>query len=62
MPAHNFTLREMQPSDSAAVASLVAGFAGDMTTRFLVDAYTAITCGTEYTTVGVVPRRHVRPP
>ena len=49
-----FKLRAMQPSDSYAVASLITEFAGDMTTRFLVDAYAAITSGTEYPTLGVV--------
>jgi hypothetical protein len=44
----------MQPSDSDAVASLITEFEGDMTTQFLVDAYTAITSGTEYPTLGVV--------
>jgi GNAT superfamily N-acetyltransferase len=44
----------MQPSDSAAVANLITKFDGDMTTRFLLDAYTAITSGTEYPTLGVV--------
>jgi GNAT superfamily N-acetyltransferase len=49
-----FKLRAMQPSDSASVASLVTEFDGDMTTRFLLDAYTAITSGTENHTLGVV--------
>jgi predicted N-acetyltransferase YhbS len=49
-----FTLRAMQPSDSAAVASLITEFDGDLTTRFQVDAYTAITSGTKYHTLGVV--------
>ena len=44
----------MQPSDSKAVASLITEFEGGMTTRFLVDAYAAITYGTEYPTLGVV--------
>ena len=51
---YKFNLRAMQPSDSASVANLITEFDGDMTTRFLVDAYTAITSGTEYPTVGVV--------
>ena len=51
---YKFKLRAMQPSDSAAVANLITEFDGDMTTRFLLDAYTAITSGTEYPTLGVV--------
>ena len=51
---HRFKLRAMQPSDSASVADLITEFDGDMTTRFLLDAYTAITSGTEYHTLGVV--------
>jgi predicted N-acetyltransferase YhbS len=51
---HNFKLRAMQPSDSASIAKLITEFDGDMTTRFLLDAYTAITAGTEYHTLGVV--------
>ena len=51
---NNFKLRVMQPSDSDAVASLITEFEGDMTTRFLVDSYAAITSGTEYPTLGVV--------
>ena len=47
-------LREMQPSDSAAVASLVSALDTDMTTRFLMDPYTAITSGNKFATVGVV--------
>jgi hypothetical protein len=47
----------MQPSDSAAAAKLISDFDGDMTTRFLVDAYTAITSGTEDPTLGVVVER-----
>jgi predicted N-acetyltransferase YhbS len=49
-----FTLRAMQPSDSGAVTNLITAFDGGLTTRFLLDAYTAITAGTEYRTVGVV--------
>ena len=49
-----FNLRAMQPSDSISVANLITEFDGDMTTRFLLDAYTAITSGTEYQTLGVV--------
>jgi len=51
---YNFKLRAMQPSDSASIAKLITEFDGDMTTRFLLDAYTAITAGTEYHTLGVV--------
>lgn len=51
---NKFKLRAMQPSDSKAIASLITEFEGDMTTRFLVDAYAAITSGTEYPTLGVV--------
>ena len=56
MPISNnkFKLRAMQLSDSYAVASLITDFEGGMTTRFLVDAYAAITSGTEYLTLGVV--------
>jgi predicted N-acetyltransferase YhbS len=49
-----FAFRTMQPADSAAVARLITEFDGDLTTRFLVDAYAAIACGTEFETVGVV--------
>ena len=49
-----FKLREMQPSDSNAIANLITEFDGDMTTKFLFDAYTAITSGTEHKTLGVV--------
>src|SRR5688572_32016115 len=52
-----FTLRAMQPSDSAAVTELITEFDGDLTTHFLVDAYTAITAGTEFQTEGVVVER-----
>ncbi len=51
---YKFKLRAMQPSDSVSVANLITEFDGDMTTRFLLDAYTAITFGTEYQTSGVV--------
>lgn len=51
---NRFKLRAMQSSDSASIARLISEFDGDMTTRFLVDAYTAITSGTEYRTLGVV--------
>jgi len=51
---YKFKLRAMQPSDGASVTNLITDFDGDMTTRFLLDAYTAITTGTEYRTLGVV--------
>lgn len=51
---NNFILRQMQPSDSAGVAGLITEFDGDLTTRFLVDPYAAITHGTENETIGVV--------
>lgn len=54
MPEHTFTLRAMQPTDSAAVAALITDFDGDLTTRYVVDTYTAITDGTEDRTIGVV--------
>lgn len=50
----HFRLRALQPSDSTAVTGLITEFDGDMTTRFLVDPYAAITLGTENGTVGVV--------
>jgi predicted N-acetyltransferase YhbS len=49
-----FTLRSLQPSDSPAVTKLITEFDDDLTTRFQVDPYQAITFGTEYRTVGVV--------
>lgn len=52
--AAQFSLRAMQPSDSAAVAALMTEFDADMTTRFLIDPYTAITAGTENATEAVV--------
>jgi predicted N-acetyltransferase YhbS len=52
-----FILRPMQPSDSASVTSLITEFGGGITTRFLVDAYLAITAGTENETLGVVVER-----
>lgn len=51
---HKFKLRAMQPSDSISIANLITEFDGDMTTKFLVDAYTAITSGTQDKTLGVV--------
>jgi predicted N-acetyltransferase YhbS len=49
-----YKLREMEPTDSADVTRLITEFDGDLTTRFLLDAYTTITSGTENRTVGVV--------
>ena len=54
MGNQNFSLRELQPSDSPALIKLLTEFDGDMTTRFQVDPYTAIISGTEYRTKGVV--------
>jgi predicted N-acetyltransferase YhbS len=54
MDAQRFTLRELQPSDSPALARLITEFDGDMTTHFLVDPYNAIISGTENRTRGVV--------
>lgn len=51
---YKFKLRAMQPSDSVSVAKLITEFDDGMTTKFLIDAYTAITFGTEYQTSGVV--------
>lgn len=53
MVNQKFALRAIQPSDSPAVAKLITEFEGDMTTRFQVDPYGAIICGTEYQTLGV---------
>ena len=50
----NFSLREIQPSDSAKIAKLIGEFDGDLTTRFQVDPYAAIVAGTENRTTGVV--------
>ena len=47
-------LREMLPSDSTAIRTLIADPNGFMTTNFLIDEYTAITDGTEDQTIGVV--------
>jgi GNAT superfamily N-acetyltransferase len=44
----------MLPADSAAIGDLIADPDGFMTTYFLIDAYTAITAGTEDRTIGVV--------
>lgn len=54
MPHHAFTLRALEPSDSAAVSNLIAEFDGDVTTHFVIDPYTAITSGTEDQTLAVV--------
>ena len=54
MGTQRFTLRELQPSDSPALVKLITEFDGDLTTRFLVDPYQAITAGTENRTRGVV--------
>lgn len=47
-------MRPMRPSDSAALIKLISDNDGDMTTRFSLDAYTAIVDGTEFRTIGVV--------
>jgi GNAT superfamily N-acetyltransferase len=44
----------MRPSDSAAIESLIQVSDGLLTTHFLIDAYVAISQGTEYRTLGVV--------
>ncbi len=49
-----FMLREMQPSDSPALESLIGVSDGMLSTHFLHDAYKVITEGTEFRTVGVV--------
>jgi hypothetical protein len=49
-----FTLRELQPSDSSALTTLLTEFDGDMTTLFQVDPYYTLISGTEYRTKGVV--------
>jgi GNAT superfamily N-acetyltransferase len=54
MPNTTITLREMQPSDSAAIKTLLGDSSGFMTTHFLIDAYTAMTASTEGRTIGVV--------
>jgi GNAT superfamily N-acetyltransferase len=54
MSTYKFSLREIQPSDSRGIGRLVSEFGGDLTTRFLVDPYTAIVYGTEFRTTGVV--------
>lgn len=60
MSESDITLREMLPADSAAVERLIADPGGMMTTHFLIDAYTAITAGTEDRTVGVVAEKEGR--
>jgi predicted N-acetyltransferase YhbS len=54
MSRSKFTVREMQPADSRAVADLTAVSDGLLTTHFLIDAYLTITEGSEHRTVGVV--------
>ena len=54
MGTQRFTLRELQPFDSPALVKLLTEFDDDLTTRFLVDPYNAILCGTEDRTLGVV--------
>ena len=54
MSNQKFTLRELRPSDSPAVAKLITEFGGDLTTHFQVDPYSAIISGTEFRTRGVV--------
>ena len=54
MITNKFALREIQPSDSLGIANLITEFDGDLTTRFLVDPYSAIVHGTENQTTGVV--------
>lgn len=53
MVSSRFSLRELQPSDSSALIKLITEFDDDLTTRFQVDPYQAITFGTEYRTAGV---------
>ncbi len=53
MTDYNFSLRELQPSDSPALVKLISSFDGDMTTQFQVDAYSALIFGTENLTLGV---------
>jgi hypothetical protein len=48
-----FSLRAIQPSDSPALTRLITEFDGDLTTRFQVDPYRAISFGTEFRTLGV---------
>jgi predicted N-acetyltransferase YhbS len=49
-----FTLRELQPSDSPALVQLLTEFDGDMITRLQVDPFEALVSGTENRTTGVV--------
>jgi GNAT superfamily N-acetyltransferase len=51
----------MQPFDSATIGNLIADPSGFMTTHFLIDAYTAITAGTEERTIGVVAECEAHP-
>jgi GNAT superfamily N-acetyltransferase len=53
MTDHNFSLRELQSSDSPALVKLISSFDGDMTTQFQVDAYSALIFGIENQTLGV---------
>jgi hypothetical protein len=53
MTDNNFSLRELQPSDTPALVKLISSFDGDMTTQFQVDAYSALIFGTENMTLGV---------
>ena len=53
MTDYNFSLRELQSSDSPALVKLISSFDGDMTTQFQVDAYSALIFGTENLTLGV---------
>jgi predicted N-acetyltransferase YhbS len=54
MSTVNFSLREIQPSDSTELVKLITEFEDDLTTHFLVDAYQAIVHGTENRTTGAV--------
>ena len=53
MSNDKFSLRALQPSDSPALVKLISDFDGEMTTQFLVDAYTAMIFGSENRTMGV---------
>jgi len=53
MADSKFSLRALQPSDSLALTKLITEFDDDLTTRFQVDPYQAISFGTEYRTIGV---------
>jgi predicted N-acetyltransferase YhbS len=54
MSVIKFVLREIQPSDGPGITRLITEFDGDLTTRFLVDPYSAIVHGTENRTTGLV--------